>query len=106
VLLGVLAGQVANVLPSGYAMLPAVVFFLAVGGWCSLNFARCREAHCLITGTGFGALAIAGLVALVLDEHWYDLLSLMILPVLVAAFVFEAAWTRRRGSNAVRSDLA
>jgi hypothetical protein len=102
VLLGVLAGQVADALPSRYAMLPALVFFLELGGWCGLNFARCREAHCLITGAAFGGLAIAALVAVGLDRNWYNLLSLMIVPVVFAAFVFEAAWQRRQGSNAVR----
>jgi len=103
VVLGVLAGQIADALPSRYAMLPAMVYFLALGGWCGLNFARCREAHCLITGAGFGALAIAALVAVGLDRHWYNLLSLMIAPVLVAGFVFEAAWTHRYRQNALRS---
>jgi hypothetical protein len=105
-LLGVLAGQLASQLPSGYAMLPAVVYFLALGGWCSLNFARCREAHCLISGAGFDALAIAALVAVGLDRHWYDLLTLLIVPVLVADIVFEAAWASRQGSDTVRSGRA
>jgi hypothetical protein len=97
---GVGAGQVANQLPSRYAMLPAVVYFLILGGWC---FARCREAHCLITGAGFDALAVAALVAVIIDGHWYNLLSLLILPVLIAGFAFEVVWTRRHGENAVRS---
>jgi hypothetical protein len=101
--LGVGAGQVANQLPSRYAMLPAVVYFLILGGWCSLNFARCREAHCLITGVGFDALTIAALVAVIIDGHWYNLLSLLILPLLIAGFAFEVVWTRRHGENAVRS---
>jgi hypothetical protein len=102
VVLGVAAGQVANQLPSRYAMLPAVVYFVMLGGWCSLNFARCREAHCLITGGGFDALAVAALVAVIIDGHWYNLLSLMILPVLIAGFAFEVVWTSRHGENAVR----
>jgi hypothetical protein len=103
VALGVAAGQVANQLPSRYAMLPAVVYFLILGGWCTLNFARCREAHCLITGAGFDALAVAAFVAVIIDGHWYNLLSLMILPVLIAGFAFEVVWTSRHGENAVRS---
>jgi hypothetical protein len=103
VALGVAAGQIANQLPSRYAMLPAVVYFSTLGGWCSLNFARCREAHCLITGVGFDALAVAALVAVIIDGHWYNLLSLMILPVLIAGFAFEVVWTNRHGENAVRS---
>jgi hypothetical protein len=104
VTLGVLAGQIASELPGRYAMLPAVVYFLALGGWCSLNFARCREAHCLITGAGFDALTIAALVAVGLDRHWYNLLSLTILPVLVVGFFFEAVWASRRGTTAIRDD--
>jgi hypothetical protein len=103
VMLGIGAGQVANQLPSRYAMLPAAVYFLVLGGWCSLNFARCREAHCLITGAGFDVLALAALAAFGLDRHWYNLLSLLILPVLVAGFSFEVVWTSRHGDNAVRS---
>jgi hypothetical protein len=102
VALGVAAGQIANQLPSRYAMLPAVVYFFMLGGWCSLNFVRCREAHCLITGAGFDALAVAALVAVIVDGRWYNLLSLMILPVLIAGFVFEVVWTSRHGENAVR----
>ena len=30
---------------------------LAGGGWCSLNFWRCRHAHCLVTGVGWIALS-------------------------------------------------
>lgn len=103
VVLGVGAGQLADQLPSRYAMLPAVVYFLILGGWCSLNFARCREAHCLITGAGFAALAIAALVAVGIHAHWYNLLSLMILPLLIAGLAFEVVWTSRHGENAVRS---
>jgi hypothetical protein len=103
IVFGVLAGQVANELPSRYAMLPFVVYFLALGGWCSLNFARCREAHCLITGAGFDALAVTALVAVGFGRHWYNLLSLVIVPMLVAGIVFEAVWTSRQGSNAVGS---
>lgn len=102
VVLGVGAGQLADRLPSRYAMLPAAVYFLILGGWCSLNFARCREAHCLITGAGFDALAIAAFVGAAVGAHWYNLLSLMILPLLIAGVAFEVAWTRRHGENAVR----
>lgn len=103
--LGVGAAAIANALPSRYAMLPAAVFYAVAGGWCSLNFVRCREAHCLVTGVGFDALALAALAAAVLDRHWYNLLSLLIVPVLVGGVLFEATWTIRRGGNAVRGDI-
>jgi hypothetical protein len=75
---------------------------LAAGSWCALNFWRCRHAHCLITGAGWLALAAlafaeAGLGHSVIggDEQ------LVFLVVLAAALVFEAAWTRWRGTNSV-----
>jgi hypothetical protein len=31
--------------------------FLAAGSWCAVNFWRCRQAHCLVTGPGWLLLA-------------------------------------------------
>ncbi len=31
---------------------------LVGGTWCSLNFWRCRHAHCLVTGAGWLALSV------------------------------------------------
>jgi hypothetical protein len=31
---------------------------LLAGGWCALNFWRCRHAHCALTGAGWLALAV------------------------------------------------
>ena len=52
-------------------------FFTVAGAYCLANFARCREAHCIVTGIGWSGLALAG--------HG-----------------FEAVWWARRGSNALR----
>src|SRR5438128_185332 len=30
------------------------LYFVAYSTYCLANFARCREAHCIITGTGWG----------------------------------------------------
>lgn len=45
----------------GVALASVWVFFM--GSYCALNFLLCRETHCLITGTGWQALSLAGLVA-------------------------------------------
>jgi len=75
---------------------------LAAGGWCGVNFWRCRHAHCLVSGTGWLALGVVALVGAGLGH------SLMggdeqpvCLGVLVAAVAFEGAWSLVRGGNAI-----
>lgn len=75
---------------------------LAAGGWCALNFWRCRHAHCAVTGGGWlllsgFCLVEAGMGRSVIhgDEQ------LVFLAVLAAALVFEAVWQAVRGTNAV-----
>lgn len=102
IVLGLGAAATANELPSRYAMLPAVLFYGAVGAWCTLNLLRCREAHCLITGAGFDALALAAAAAAILDRNWYDTLSLAIVPILLLAAIFEGIWTIRHGDNELK----
>lgn len=100
----VLAGfLVAALLPESVGIWLAGILYLAVGGYCSLNFWRCREAHCIVTGIGFTVLGLAVLAAAVgartvVFEHEGSVL----LGVLAAAIAFEAAWRWRHGSNVVR----
>jgi hypothetical protein len=75
---------------------------LAGGGWCSLNFWRCRQAHCLVCGAGWLALSVFAFAEAALgrtliagDEQ------LVLLGILVAALAFEALWTWARRTNAV-----
>jgi hypothetical protein len=77
---------------------------LAAGGWCGLNFWRCRHAHCLVTSTGWIGLSLlafveAGLGHSVIggDEQ------LVFLGVLMVALLFEGAWYLAHGTNAVSS---
>jgi hypothetical protein len=72
------------------------------GGWCTLNFWRCRHAHCLITGPGWLALSIfafgeAGLGRSVIGGYEQPAL----VAVLGFALAFEAFWQLRRHTNAV-----
>src|SRR5260370_23370707 len=46
------------------------LYFAAYSVYCLSNFARCREAHCIITCVGWGALAFVALVAAVLQLNW------------------------------------
>jgi hypothetical protein len=43
----------AQTLPSPAYLAVDALAFLAGGSWCALNFWRCRQAHCLITGAGW-----------------------------------------------------
>lgn len=75
---------------------------LAAGGWCGLNFWRCRHAHCLISGAGWLGLSLLAFVEAGLgrsliggDEQ------LVFLGVLVVALVVECAWYLATGTNAL-----
>lgn len=74
----------------------------AAGAWCTLNFWRCRHAHCLVTGTGWLALSVlafaeAGLGRSVIHGNEQP----VFLAVLALGLAFEWAWYRRHGTNAV-----
>ncbi|MGH9046800.1 MAG: hypothetical protein ACRDVW_05735, partial [Acidimicrobiales bacterium] len=74
----------------------------AGGGWCSLNFWRCRHAHCLVSGPGwlaFGLFAFveAGLGHSLIGRHEQP----VFLGLLGLALVFEGAWFLVRRTNAV-----
>jgi hypothetical protein len=95
----------AQLLPApGYLVVDAVAF-LAGGTWCALNFWRCRQAHCLLTGSGWLLLALlaaaeAGLGHSLIggDEQ------LAFLGILAAGLVFECAWHLAHRTNAVTPD--
>ena len=77
--------------------------YLAIhGSYCLANFFRCREAHCIITGTGWSvlaAIAAGGALARhdVRGEVWNAFLA-----VTIAGFAFEAAWKTMRGTTALK----
>ena len=75
---------------------------LAAGGWCALNFWRCRHAHCLVTGVGWLGLSLlafmeAGLGRSVIGGYERGLFVV----VLVIGCVFEAAWQITHGTKAM-----
>lgn len=103
VALGFFASVAADQMPARPALLPAAAFFTLVGGWCGLNFARCREAHCVVTGAGYSGLAVAAFAAFILDQHWTGPLWAASLAVLAVAVVFQASWAAWRGSTAIKA---
>lgn len=96
------ASLVASLLPDDIGIWIGVAVYLAVGLYCSVNFWRCREAHCVITGVGFTVLGL-GLLAEALGAHTvigaYN--GPIALGVLAVALAFEAVWRARYGTNAV-----
>jgi hypothetical protein len=94
--------NVAPLLPLPAGLAVDGLAALAAGGWCSLNFWRCRHAHCLVTGPAWLALSVfafteAGIGRSLIagDEQ------LVFLGVLAAALCFEGFWYLARRTNAV-----
>lgn len=74
---------------------------LAAGLWCSVNFWRCRHAHCVVSGPGWLALGLLGMAGAVVGHSvigGFDQAAFF--GVLVLALVFEAYWRSAHGSNA------
>ncbi|MGH2719101.1 MAG: hypothetical protein ACRDJU_11025 [Actinomycetota bacterium] len=72
------------------------------GAWCSLNFWRCRHAHCLVTGAGWLALSVFVFAEAAIGHSvigGYE--QPVLLGVLAAALLFECGWYSARHTNAV-----
>lgn len=83
------------------------VAFLAAGGWCALNFWRCRHAHCAVSGAGWLALGVLALAEAGLGHSrigGYE--QPAFLGVLVIAVIFEGAWYLQHGTNAMARGAA
>jgi hypothetical protein len=94
--------NVAPHLPTRAALALVGLAALAAGGWCSLNFWRCRHAHCLVTGpgwVGFGlfCFAEAGVGHSLIGGYEQP----VFLGILALAVAFEAGWYCANGTNAV-----
>jgi hypothetical protein len=94
--------NIAPHLPGRGGLLVLGIATLIGGGWCSLNFWRCRHAHCLVTGGGWLALSLFSLVEAGLGRSLVSGREALVFnAILVAGFVFEALWTCARGNNAL-----
>jgi len=77
---------------------------LATSAWCSVNFWRCREAHCLITSAGWGALGVLAGAETTMGHSLIDGTEVPVfLAVLAVAYAFEASWRARHGTKALTS---
>ena len=88
--------------PDRAGLAVAAVASLAPGGWCSVNFWRCRNAHCIVTGAGW--LALDGLI-IVETLLGHSLVGgfegVAFLAILAAGVLFEAGWYLMHGTNAL-----
>ena len=88
-------------LPAPSALVVVGLAGLAAGGWCSLNFWRCRHAHCLVTGAGWLVLALFAIVETGIGRsviHGGE--QIIFLAVLAAGLLFEGGWYLTRRTNA------
>ncbi|MGH9125607.1 MAG: hypothetical protein ACRDZ8_12910 [Acidimicrobiales bacterium] len=84
---------VAGRLASPWYLLVDALAALAGGAWCALNFWRCRQPHCAVTGASWLALGgfflaetVAGHSVIGGDEQ------LVMLGFLLAGLCFEGLW--------------
>ena len=94
--------NVAPHLPLRAALVLVGLAALAAGGWCSLNFWRCRHAHCLVTGPGWLGFSVfcfaeAGVGHSLIGGYEQP----AFLGILALAVAFEAGWRSVKGTNAV-----
>jgi hypothetical protein len=89
-------------LPPRASLATVGVAGLVAGGWCALNFWRCRHAHCLITGPGWLAF---GLFAFGEAAVGHSLIGgyeqPVFMSVLGTAIAFEIVWYFLHHTNAV-----
>lgn len=89
----------------GLAVIAVAAF--AGGAWCSLNFWRCRHAHCVVTGAGWFVLAVLALVGAALGHSLIGgAEQLVFLAILLAGALFELSWYLSHGSHAIRATPA
>lgn len=80
---------------------------LAAGGWCALNFWRCRHAHCVVTGAGWLGLALFSFAEAALGHSLIGgREGLAFLVVLAAGLAFEGGWYLTNGTNAVHREAS
>jgi hypothetical protein len=92
VLANAIGGRAGLAVASGYVAL--------IAGYCLLNFWACREAHCALTGPGFAAAGLLGLVAVAWPGaglSWYrsNVVLVVFLVVMAAGYTFERAIATR-----------
>ena len=85
----------------------ASMYVSVIGVYCLLNFLRCREAHCAVTGPGFLLTAALGFAAALAPGpalSWYRMgtEAVVYLVILAAGYGLEQAVAARTGRRVLR----
>jgi hypothetical protein len=85
----------------------ASVYVTVIGVYCALNFRRCRETHCVVTGPGFLLAAALGFAAALVPGSalsWFrtGTEAAVFLAVLAAGYALEWAVAARTGHRVLR----
>ena len=85
----------------------ASVYVTVMGAYCLLNFRRCRETHCGVTGPGFLLASAFGFCAVLVPGtalSWYrtGTEAAVYLAVLAAGYALEWAVAARTGRRVLR----
>ena len=77
-------------------------YMAAYAAYRLANFARCREAHCVVTGTGWSVVAPGAATGAVTGRPTLSEVWLAFALVALVGHGFEAIWRSARGTNALR----
>src|SRR5215472_18729471 len=85
----------------------ASAYVTSIGVYCVLNFLRCRETHCAVTGPGFLLTAALGFAAALVPGSalsWYPTSTeaIVYLVILAAGYAVECAVAARTGRRVLR----
>jgi hypothetical protein len=85
----------------------ASAYVTAIGVYCVLNFLRCRETHCAVTGPGFLLAAALGFAAALapgsaLSRYRTGTEAIVYLVILAAGYTLEWAVAARTGRRVLR----
>ncbi|MFZ0918714.1 MAG: hypothetical protein WB807_07005 [Candidatus Dormiibacterota bacterium] len=98
---------IAPTLPLRPGLGLALAATVAASWWCLVNFWRCREAHCVVTGVGWAALATLEVVELSLGRSFlFGSEGLFFIAILILALAFEGLWRARHGTSALTRGAA
>jgi hypothetical protein len=70
-------------------------------GNCLANFARCREAHRVVTGSGWALVGAASLAGALLGRPTLGEVRIAFVVVAVLGHDYEGVWRAARGTNAL-----
>ncbi len=85
----------------------ASTYVTVIGTYCLLNFLRCRETHCAVTGPGFLLTAALGFAAALvpgsaLSRYRTGTEAIVYLMILAAGYGLEQAVAARTGRRVLR----